>query len=702
MDPSQLFYVGRRFDSYQFWHRVFKKYKNDNKLEFIIDNSHRLRADRGVDQSMIDKFVYHDVKFDCKFGRSRASQATERETNTYKMECPCSISLALKNSKYLEITKLHLEHENHHKNTALFYDIYSEDNKLTPEEKRAVEEMLSVDADKKRLQNLVMNKYNKTLDLKTFHNMKSKCTNSSANNLLSIVELLRTTYNADVYVYNDTETSTCKGIFYSTPTMRSDFQSWPEIVFLDGTYKLTNNGMTMMIFLVEDGNGRGQVVGVGLLATEELDVMEWMVKTFKESNKESCKKIHCFMTDKDQTERNAIKKFFPGIPTYICIFHSLKIFKKEINKPDKNLTSEERIEVAKIIEQLVYASSKKNYDDLYLQLNLAASPEFIDYYNLNWHNIKNEWTVYNIAINSLGNKTNNRLESINAKIKQVCKKNSPLSITIKDFFEWYSSHKTQSRLRTAKQFLKRPNRTVEDSARQQYINKLSKYACNKVFLEMKSSENINCPEIDKLTDTCKFGNFETSVRTCQCPFYISMHLPCKHIFAIGHALNLRLYDECFVQNQRWIKEKLVSQIFTTENTLDTIQSPISVTKKIKTKPPSVNEKRKIVNTKASKLVDIISISCGVDFEANIAVLDDLIKKLSNGLRVKVIEEDAINDLENSFKELSIYEKEDNESEIFIQDEKTEDLRQIKTPAKIIVKGRPSGFLDTTVRFKKKV
>lgn len=103
------------------------------------------------------------------------------------------------------------------------------------------------------------------------------------------------------------------------------------------------------------------------------------------------------MTDKDQTERNAIKKFFPGIPTYICIFHSLKIFKKEINKPDKNLTSEEKIEVAKITEQLVYCSSEKKYDELYLELNLAASLEFIDYLNLIWHNMRNELTVYSIA-----------------------------------------------------------------------------------------------------------------------------------------------------------------------------------------------------------------------------------------------------------------------------------------------------------------
>lgn len=55
--------------------------------------------------------------------------------------------------------------------------------------------------------------------------------------------------------------------------MRNDFEMWPEIVFMDGTYKLTNNEMTLMILLVEDGNGRGQVVGIGFLSTEERDVL---------------------------------------------------------------------------------------------------------------------------------------------------------------------------------------------------------------------------------------------------------------------------------------------------------------------------------------------------------------------------------------------------------------------------------------------
>lgn len=97
---------------------------------------------------------------------------------------------------------------------------------------------------------------------------------------------------ADVHIYKDVETSTCKGIFFSTEEMRSDFKKWPEIVFLDGTYKLTNNDMTLMIFLVEDGTSRGEVAGIAFLSREEREVLEWMLNTFKKVNEEACEKIN--------------------------------------------------------------------------------------------------------------------------------------------------------------------------------------------------------------------------------------------------------------------------------------------------------------------------------------------------------------------------------------------------------------------------
>lgn len=75
-----MFYVGRQFSSYQVWQDIFEDYKKKNKLVFTIADCHRLKACSDIDQSIVDTFKYSYVKLSCKFGPSRGSQATKRQT----------------------------------------------------------------------------------------------------------------------------------------------------------------------------------------------------------------------------------------------------------------------------------------------------------------------------------------------------------------------------------------------------------------------------------------------------------------------------------------------------------------------------------------------------------------------------------------------------------------------------------------------
>lgn len=56
----------------------------------------------------------------------------------------------------------------------------------------------------------------------------------------------------------------------------------------------------------------------------------------------------------------------------------------------------------------------------------------IEYYNSNWGNITDQWVQYLTMQNlCLTNKTNNRLECINSKLKSVISRYSPLEDFIK-------------------------------------------------------------------------------------------------------------------------------------------------------------------------------------------------------------------------------------------------------------------------------
>lgn len=485
--------------------------------------------------------------------------------------------------------------------------------------------------------------------------------------------------------------------------MRNDFQMWPEIVFIDGTYKLTNKDMTVMIILVEDGNGRGQVAGIAFLSTEERDILEWMLTEFKKDHKESCRKIKAFMTDKDLTERDALKELFPGVPTYICAFHAIKIFERVLKNSGMKLKAEEQVTALEILIKLVKAQTEKDYDDLYLEFNMTCSAELIKYFNVNWHCIREDWSKYSVIKNNFGNETNNKLESVNGKIKQVVDKFSPLSIAVKDFFEWYDSHKTESHIRTAQQFLRKPILSVHaSSSEQKYIEKLTKYASNLVLKELKSSTKIVFTDIDEVSKICQLDKIQTSTTLCQCSTNISLKLPCRHILAARSHFKLPLYDECLF-HERWSKDKLLTgttSCIVSANNNASEKSTFSVVVKKKTKktPQSITEKRKIVQTKVSKLVNIVSMSCGSEFQRKLKMIDNLIEKCSNNTTSEIAETENDEKIETSLQNLTIENKVNDSSD----DKCTEiDLTEIKTPAKIKIKGRPSGFLKTTASGKKK-
>lgn len=77
---NELFYVGRKFRSYQEWDDVFEKYKQQNKLVYTKADGHLLKVSPDVSQSMVDTFLYKNVKFTCKFGPSRPTTAKQHQT----------------------------------------------------------------------------------------------------------------------------------------------------------------------------------------------------------------------------------------------------------------------------------------------------------------------------------------------------------------------------------------------------------------------------------------------------------------------------------------------------------------------------------------------------------------------------------------------------------------------------------------------
>lgn len=80
------------------------------------------------------------------------------------------------------------------------------------------------------------------------------------------------------------EDNVFEGLYFSTKEMRENMKKFPEIVFIDGTYKLLKKKYALMLMVIEDGESRSKVVAVEILANETRPVLKWLLEYFKYDN----------------------------------------------------------------------------------------------------------------------------------------------------------------------------------------------------------------------------------------------------------------------------------------------------------------------------------------------------------------------------------------------------------------------------------
>lgn len=111
--------------------------------------------------------------------------------------------------------------------------------------------------------------------------------------------------------------------------MLDTFHAYPEIIFIDATYKLLELGLPTYLMLCEDSNGQSEIIAVCLLVSEDAESMKWMIETLKKANSQ-WRNTRVLMADKDIGEREVLKKSLPQVEVLICLFHVLRSFRREI------------------------------------------------------------------------------------------------------------------------------------------------------------------------------------------------------------------------------------------------------------------------------------------------------------------------------------------------------------------------------------
>lgn len=291
------------------------------------------------------------------------------------------------------------------------------------------------------------------------------------------------------------------------------------MIFVDATYKLLSIKAAVYLVIVEDSNGTSEIVAVCILMYEGKNSVTWFFETFKSFNN-SWSKIKVVMANKDLLERDVIKTCFPQARVLICVFHTKQIFNRKITCEKMDISGQVRDKAKEILNRMVHCKSEEDYFVLYEELKALVAPNIMTYFNNNCHKIRLEWTLNDeFVADSLGNTTNNRVESTNAMLKKTIQLNSSLEAFVESFFKVMCSQRINRDHVMATTVLKKKVLHFEKgSPEEKYLSVLTKYAFNRVNCEMEAMKKVKQACLEHYGSTCD---------SCSCQFSISMRLPCR-------------------------------------------------------------------------------------------------------------------------------------------------------------------------------
>ena len=188
---------------------------------------------------------------------------------------------------------------------------------------------------------------------------------------------------------------------------------------MDATYKLTNLRMPLYIMLAVGPNGESEIVTIFVTASEDSITLSEVLETFKSRNEKWTETVSIFI-DKEMAERDSIRATFPNAVLLLCLFIVLRAMSREVTVLKMGISESQRIHALKSLQKMAYASSEIDFEKQRHDLIAKMPQSVVRYFENNWNNCLTEW-VYCWQQQNLtfGQRTTNRLETVNRRIKAV-------------------------------------------------------------------------------------------------------------------------------------------------------------------------------------------------------------------------------------------------------------------------------------------
>lgn len=321
------------------------------------------------------------------------------------------------------------------------------------------------------------------------------------------------------------------------------------------------------------------------------------------------------MVDKHISNVTVFPEDFPLAKIHLCIFHVYEIFKREITPAKRGITKEVKKDALKILHRMIYCDTEDMYLGLYQQLTDLGSDQLLQYFNNEWHveNIRKMWAGYIVnKVSHFENRTNNRTESFNQKLKRVLTRQAPLKKNFANVIVVMETMKDERDHRIITKSEKSSTKTFDEELFiTQYRKTLTNHAFSKLKLEIDAVPDVQFGQTTENTALIFIAAnnvIVTTVVTCNCGFLSVMKLPCRHILKFRKDGGLNPF-ELSICHPRWMKTTL-SNIQRTE----IVHSSTEVINLPAPRALTNNQKYKVINAVFQNITDFMKIMPQAEFD----------------------------------------------------------------------------------------
>ncbi|CAH8849335.1 unnamed protein product [Trichobilharzia szidati] len=387
--------LGRRFFSWEEFENSLGEFQQLSCTHYVHIQSKTTGEDR---------YKYAYVYFKCTFGVNRGKAGLKLRNKSSKCcNCLSAFRVILRYSEYV-ITSHKMVHN--HPCTRVYMQNDPWSRRLSAEEKENIEPLLHQSHSSDEIIMHVKETFHKDITLNDVRNLKASV-NKGISSRYDIFEFLKSRGKLLEYYADEPIRNSLMRVCFSTYEQIDLYKRFPEVVGIDSTYNTNKGKYSLFQLVVTDNFGRGRPVLFAWTRKEFKRDVVWILDSFR-SIMEDTSKTETFIMDCAQAEIGAVKLTHREAHIVLCSFHVCRAFCRKTRNPI----------VKNYLCRLIQCKRRSEFN-FYFRVISRLDVGVSQYLQRRWMSRRHLWAAaFREHVLTLGNDTNNRVESSHKQMKR--------------------------------------------------------------------------------------------------------------------------------------------------------------------------------------------------------------------------------------------------------------------------------------------